>query len=169
MFTVTNTTHILIFNTSANYSLCKSIVTNSSYEYFTSLYFGSYTYLYIARRLIGTNTVVISQYDLQAGQYIHELDTNVSAVSMEMVHNTIFQYEFSDTASLARGWYPDKFHYAFNGTNCYSTYTYQSFTNYINQNLMGCVKTGVDLLVTGGYSNPATSIGPAYPYAFYAV
>lgn len=153
-FTVRNSTHIMLFNTTTNYSLVKTIAMNSSYNYFYSLYIGTYTYLYIVRQLIGNSLTEIIQYDLQIDKIIFQFNSPIFGESIEMLHQHIFHFSYSNSGYVnnARAYASDLFHFAFNGTNCYGGYAYQGFTNYIGQYNMGCVKIGYNWLAIGAYS-----------------
>ncbi len=73
---INNDSHILIFDKKLNFSLVKAIPKDPTYNYFFSLYYGNFTYLYITRKHLGSNFTFLAQYDLKIDKIIHEVNTS---------------------------------------------------------------------------------------------
>lgn len=82
VFNVNNDSHILIFDKNVNFSLVKAIPKDPAFNYFFSLYYGNFTYLYITRKHLGSNFTFLAQYDLEIDMIVHEVNTSMAGVHL---------------------------------------------------------------------------------------
>jgi hypothetical protein len=152
--TVQNSSHILIFSSANNYSLAYNITKNTSYIYYCSLFYGS-GYLIMARKLVNGTETELSQYDIDLNSMIvSNYLTGTNNTYMEMVHDHVFLYNYTNDIRIVKAFYFDKNYAKVGTTQCLANYTAMRVTPYgspiTGSSYSGCSKNISSLV--GGYS-----------------